>query len=131
MTNFETLLSRHTGQAEHSAFATWERAQALFDERRYTDAAHTLEGLLGTSDDAASEEYAPASATGRAAARLLLARSYYHSAQLGRAIQTAQAIVEDDPGDAYAHLLLSRALERSDRADEARRHRALAEAMGA
>lgn len=133
MTNFETLLARHTGQVEQSTFATWQHANHLFDERRYTDAVRVLEALLRDANNGPTHDdgYAPASATGQAAARALLARAYYHSAQLGRAIEAAQSIIETDPGDAYAHLLLSRALERSGRSDEAGRHRSLAEAMGA
>lgn len=132
MTNFETLLARHSGTGPQSAFATWERAHELFDEQRYREAAVLLEGLVERSAETESDgSYAPVRATGAASARLLLARAYYHSAQVGRAIETAHAIIEDDPGEAYAHLLLGRALERAGRADEAAGHRNLAEAMGA
>jgi len=52
-------------------------------------------------------------------ARELLARSYYHSAQLGRAVEAAREALEHDPTNAYAALLLARALERSSRLGEA------------
>lgn len=129
MTNFEMLLSRHTGEVGQSAFATWQHALTLFDDRRYTDAARTVERLLEQVDDD-TEGFAPSGATGQAAARLLLARAYYHSAQLGRAIETAQTIVDDDPADSYARVLLARALERAGHSDAAATHRRVAEAMG-
>ena len=52
-------------------------------------------------------------------APLLLARSYYHSAQLGRAEAAARALVEADPTDVYAVLLLARTLQRRGRHAEA------------
>ncbi|MDQ3383783.1 MAG: tetratricopeptide repeat protein [Actinomycetota bacterium] len=61
---------------------------------------------------------------------LLLARSYYHSAQLSRAEETLRVIVERWPSEAYAHLLLARTLQRAGRAEEGRQHLLLAEAMG-
>jgi Flp pilus assembly protein TadD len=62
--------------------------------------------------------------------RLLLARAYYHSAQLGRAEQVLHTVLEEDPTDGYAHLLLGRTLQRAARHDEAKRSLALAEVFG-
>ncbi len=62
--------------------------------------------------------------------RLLLARAYYHSAQLGRAEVTLTRITAESPTDAYAHLLLGRTLQRAGRHAEAARPLALAEILG-
>lgn len=94
-------------------------AQRLFEQRRYGQAARELEGLLDGGDG-----------HGTADACLLLARSYFHSAQLGRAEQAARALIESDPTDGYAHVLLGRTLERLSRHDEAGQYRRLAEALG-
>lgn len=83
-------------------------ARRLFDERKYTQSARELEGVIS-----AGEGY------GLGEAELLLARSYYHSAQLDRARQAAADLIERDPTDGYAALLLARSLDRLGRADEA------------
>ena len=62
--------------------------------------------------------------------RLLLARSYYHSAQLGRAERVTRAILADVPDDAYANLVLGRTLQRQGRHAEAKPHLAMAELLG-
>jgi Flp pilus assembly protein TadD len=62
--------------------------------------------------------------------RLLLARSYFGSAQLGRAESVLRELVEERPTDGYVHLLLGRTLQRQRRHDDARRHLALAEVLG-
>ncbi|WP_018157665.1 tetratricopeptide repeat protein [Demetria terragena] len=122
MTTFESLLSRHTDTQGNSDFAAWQRAVTLFDERRYTEAVKILEPLVTTTPERP--------VIGTASARLLLARAYFHSAQLSRAIELATAIVQDDPADGYARLLLSRALQRAGRTEEATGHQRLIEAMG-
>ncbi|MDN5748009.1 MAG: tetratricopeptide repeat protein [Pseudonocardia sp.] len=68
---------------------------------------------------------------GAGGARLLLARAYYHSAQLGRAEDELRRLVGANPADAYAQLLLGRTLQRRSRHDEAAGHLRLAEAMTA
>ena len=65
------------------------------------------------------------------APRLLLARTYYHSAQLGRAEKQLRAVVERDPVEFYAHLMLGRTLERQGRHAEAGPWLRTAAAMGA
>lgn len=62
---------------------------------------------------------------------LLAARAYFGSAQLGRARQVLEALVERAPGDHYARFLLGRTLERANRPEEALPHLRLAAAMSA
>jgi hypothetical protein len=68
---------------------------------------------------------------GNDAAQLLLARAYYHSAQLGRAQTTLERLVDSAPSDHYARFLLGRTLERRSRPAAALRHYRLAAAMAA
>jgi predicted Zn-dependent protease len=68
---------------------------------------------------------------GNAAVRQLLARAYFHSAQLGRAEEQLRVLVDRDPSDHYAHHVLGRTLERVGRPAEALRHLRLAAAMRA
>lgn len=96
-------------------------AEKLFADRDYLGAVRVLEQLLGEAP----------SQTGLLAARELLARSYFHSAQLRRAEESARVIVGDYPDNSYAWLLLTRSLERQGRHDEAAKTRRMAEALGA
>lgn len=98
-------------------------AQGTFDRGDYLAASRDLAELV---------EEAERSDVGHRLTdlRLLLARAYYHSAQLGRAEQTLQLVVQEDPTDGYAHLLLGRTLQRAGRHEEARRSLALAEVLG-
>jgi Flp pilus assembly protein TadD len=95
----------------------WERAGYLFDLGDHAAAARELESL-------------DAEDPGVGAVVMLLARAYYHSAQLGRAERTLRDRVEVAPTDGYAHLLLGRTLQRRSRHDEAAPHLRLAAAMG-
>lgn len=81
-------------------------AQLSFDLRDYQAAADELEEVLSEDPRAV-------------AVRLLLARSYYHAARLAKAEQAAREVIELAPTEAYAHLLLGRALQRQGRHDEA------------
>jgi hypothetical protein len=101
-------------------------AEDLFAHRDYRGAARVLEALL---DEAA--ERPDDVGHGLAEPRLLLARAYYHSAQLRRAEATVRALLADHPTDAYAALLLARTLERGSRHDEAGAAFRVAEALGA
>ena len=109
-----TNLHRHPYDA-------WRWAEELFSRRDYLGAATTLEQLL---------EHPEASEADLPQVRELLARSYYHSARLGRAAAAAREALEVDPGNAYLHLLLGRTLERSGDEDGAATHLRLAEVMG-
>ena len=64
-----------------------------------------------------------------AAARQLLARAYFNSAQLNGAEAQLRALIEHDPSDHYAHHVLGRTLERAGRFREALPHLRLAAAM--
>ncbi|MFF4099237.1 tetratricopeptide repeat protein [Streptomyces sp. NPDC001903] len=102
---------------EHGTAAErWERARLFFDAKEYTTAA----AILGALAVEAPEQLAP---------RLLLARAYYHSAQLSRAEHELRAILERWPVEDYARLMLGRTLERQGRAEEARPHLRMAAAM--
>lgn len=97
--------------------ARYDRATFAFETKDYVGAATLLEPLV-------------AAAPGNADITLLLARSYYHAARLGRAEEVLTGMVERWPTDAYAHLLLARTLQRAGRAEEGSRHLKIAEAMG-
>jgi len=95
----------------------WERAQLLFETRDYAKAALLLAEVA---------EEVPFQTD----LRLLLARAYYHSAQLGKAEAQLRVIVDRDPVEHYAHLLLGRTLERRGRPEEAAPWLRLAAAFG-
>ncbi|MDX6313807.1 MAG: hypothetical protein QOF44_3271 [Streptomyces sp.] len=84
----------------------WERAGMFFEAKDYTEAARLLTGIV----EQVPEQTAP---------RLLLARAYYHSAQLRRAEEQLREVIDRDPVEHYAHLMLGRTLQRQGRADEA------------
>ena len=98
-------------------------ARSLFDRGDFAAAAKDLAELL---DEAGTEQ----TLHGTAELRLLLARAYFGSAQLGRAETVLRQLVEDAPDDGYVHLLLGRTLQRQGRHHDARRHLALAEVLG-
>ncbi|MGC0379224.1 tetratricopeptide repeat protein [Streptomyces sp. SAI-229] len=95
----------------------WERAGMFFDAKDYAAAARVLGGLV----EEVPEQTGP---------RLLLARAYYHSAQLRRAEAELRVVVERDPVERYARLMLGRTLQRQGRDDEARPHLRIAAALG-
>jgi predicted Zn-dependent protease len=107
-----------TGVMDHDDDADrYDRATLAFETKDYRQAAQLLEPLARELPH-------------HAEVQLLLARAYYHSAQLGRAETLLRVIVERWPDDAYAHLVLARTLQRAGRAEEGRTHLMLAEAMG-
>ena len=120
-TPFEEMLAGHAGVLADSTHDRWVRAQALFEDRAYREAIVLLKELIAEAED-----------VGHALtdARLLLARSYYHSALLGPAIETAREVLAADPNEAYAHLLIGRSLQRQSKRDEAAPHLKLAELLG-
>lgn len=95
-------------------------AVELFDDRDYLGAAQALEHLISTHDVESD----------LGEARELLARSYYHSAQLGRAEKAARELLERHPDHPYAPVLLARALDRQSRPEEAATVRRMADALG-
>ena len=120
-TPFEDLLRGHAGMLDDTAHDRWVRAQALFEERAYREAAVLLTELIDDSADVGHE---------LTDVRLLLARSLFHSAQLDGTIRVATELLEHDPNEPYAHLLVGRALQRKGRRDEAQPHLRLAELLG-
>ena len=120
-TPFEDLLRGHAGLLEDAPFDRWLHAQELFAEKSYREAAVLLAELLDDSADVRHE---------LTDVRLLLARSLYHSAQLNGAIRVATELLEHDPNEPYAHLLVGRSLQRQGKSDEAQPHLRLAELLG-
>ena len=120
-TPFEDLLRGHTGLLEDAPFDRWLHAQELFAEKSYREAALLLTELLDDSADVGHE---------LTDVRLLLARSLYHSAQLDGAIRVATELLDHDPNEPYAHLLVGRSLQRQGKADQAQRHLRLADLLG-
>lgn len=94
----------------------YDRATFLFDSGDHIAASRALAEIVAADPDASG-------------VRLLLARAYYHSAQLGRAEEEARRLVTANPTDAYARLLLGRTLQRQGRHAEATAHLCLAGAM--
>ncbi|MFE4867529.1 tetratricopeptide repeat protein [Streptomyces sp. NPDC056682] len=84
----------------------WARARQFFEAKEYVTAADILTGLVAE----APEQVAP---------RLLLARAYYHSARLEKAETQLRAVLDRDPVEEYAALMLGRTLERQGRPAEA------------
>lgn len=91
---------------EESTMERWKRAGLFFEAKQYTEAARLLSGIV----EEVPEQVAP---------RLLLARAYYHSAQLWRAEEQLREVIARDPVEQYAHLMLGRTLQRQGRAEEA------------
>ena len=106
-------------------------AQGLFDRGDHVAAATALAELVDEIESSrtagATDEAVLHSVTDL---RLMLARAYFQSAQLGRAESTLTRVTEESPTDSYAHLLLGRTLQRAGRHAEAARPLALAEVLG-
>lgn len=111
-------LNLFAGAEAADAASRWEQAGTLFEAKDYVGAAK----LLATVVAEYPEQVAP---------RLLLARSYYHSAQLTRAETELRAVLDRDPVEHYAHLMLGRTLQRQGRDEEAAGVLRTAEALGA
>ncbi|MEU4799961.1 tetratricopeptide repeat protein [Streptomyces sp. NPDC023327] len=107
----ETTYYDHGTAAER-----WQRARQFFDAKEYATAARILAALA----DEVPEQVAP---------RLLLARAYYHSAQLLRAEAELSKVLELDPVESYARLMLGRTLERQGRPADAAPHLRMAAAL--
>jgi tetratricopeptide (TPR) repeat protein len=109
-------------------------AQGLFERGEFREAALRLAELVEEIEGATSEVTSTGTDDrvlhGTDDLRLLLARAYFHSAQLGRAEAVLNRITAESPTDGYAHLLLGRTLQRAGRHDEAARPLALAEILG-
>jgi Flp pilus assembly protein TadD len=102
-----------------------ELARSLFARGDFASAANALAELL---TDAEHDDANTLHSTTEL--RLLLARAYFGSAQLGRAETVLREVVESAPADGYAHLMLGRTLQRQGRHGDARRHLTLAALLG-
>ncbi|MFC8508094.1 tetratricopeptide repeat protein [Streptomyces sp. NPDC057411] len=109
-------MSEETYYEFGTAGERWDRAQLFFEAKEYLTAVRILRGLVAEHPD-------------QTAQRLLLARAYYHSAQLSRAEDELRTVLERDPVEHYARLMLGRTLERQGRTEEAAPHLRLAAAM--
>ena len=96
--------------------AEYRRALLFFEAGDPIGAARLLEPIV---------EAEP----GHSHVRLLLARAYYHSAQLSLAEQQLRVLIERDPTDHYAQFVLGRTLERRNRPADALPHLRMAAAM--
>ena len=96
--------------------AEYRRAMMFFDAGDPIRAAQILEPIVAAEPDHSD-------------VRLLLARAYFHSAQLGRAEAQLKVLVDRDPTDHYARFVLGRTLERENRPAEALPHLRMASAM--
>lgn len=125
------VVSRMTTTTPFSLRLSW--AEGLFERGDHLAAATALAELVDEVESArASADAVPDDAVLHSATdlRLLLARAYFQSAQLGRAEATLLRVIEEAPTDSYAHLLLGRTLQRAGRHAEAARPLALAEVLG-
>lgn len=95
---------------------SYRLAEQAFEARDHRTAIEHLETVLTDQPD-------------NRQARELLMRAFYHRASLRPAEEQARALLEADPTDEYARLLLIRALERQSRHDEAATHRRLLAAL--
>lgn len=101
-----------------SPYDLFRLAEDQFARKDYHGAAKTLERLLEDGEADA------------AAARELLARAYFHGALLQKAEVAARLLLEREPDNGYAALLLGRTLQRLSRYDEAEKLLARARALG-
>ncbi|MFF4771333.1 DsbA family protein [Microtetraspora fusca] len=91
-------------------------AESLLDQRDPLGALVLLRPLLDEHGDDRN-------------VRMLAARAYFTSAQLGRARTTLEGLVADSPDDSYARHLLGRTLQRQGLTAEAAPHLSMAAAM--
>ncbi|WP_380567888.1 tetratricopeptide repeat protein [Streptacidiphilus jeojiensis] len=92
---------------EEAVSEKWRRAGLFFEAKDYAEAARILEGVVAELPEQVD-------------VRMLLARAYYHSAQLRRAEAQLREVIDRDPVEHYAHLMLGRTLQRQGRAEEAK-----------
>ncbi|SHL03720.1 Tetratricopeptide repeat-containing protein [Pseudonocardia thermophila] len=104
-----------TSQPE-GLFESFRRAEALVANSRPLDALAALGPVLESRPDDASVQ-------------LLAGRAYLNSAQLSRAQQAFERVLELDPSDHYARFGLGKALHRQGRLPEAHAQLKLAAAM--
>lgn len=125
-------MTGQTHRSDDTFVLRYEIARGAYERGEYLDAARQLDDLVIELETQHSNAVGGQDAArhGSTDLQLLLARAYYHSAQLGRAEALLLRMVEDAPSDGYLRLLLARTLQRQSRHDEAAPHIALAEALG-
>jgi predicted Zn-dependent protease len=104
------------GDAVVDLYSEYERAVRLFDTGDPLGATRALGPVVEAEPENRS-------------VRLLLARAYYHSAQLRRAEEQLRWLIDRDPADHYAHFVLGRTLERLGKPAAALPHMRMAVAM--
>ncbi len=109
-------MSGREGEIVEDTLELYRRAQWHFDLDDPISAAQYLSTVVEEQPEA----------TG---ALLLLARSYFRSAQLSRAERTYARVVDLNPADAEARIGLARSLERQGRLEEALPHARVAAAL--
>jgi tetratricopeptide (TPR) repeat protein len=109
--NFDTPEER--GEAVYDLY---RRGSALLDAGDFAAAAIPLERASKLEPDKTS-------------IREALGRAFFRSGRYERAREEFEAVVERYPVNDYAHFCLGRALEKTGRPREARRHAALAKGM--
>ncbi len=105
-----------TWYTEGTLAERYERAHLFFEAGDHVGAARILSEVVAEAPEST-------------AALELLARAYYHSAQLTRAESSARALIERAPDNAYAHLVLGRTLQRQGRHGQAEPHIRMAAVM--
>lgn len=99
-----------------STVEAFRRAETLVTQRRPLEALRVLEPVLDIASDKPSVQ-------------LLLGRAYLFSAQFRRAELAFLRVIELDPSDHYARLVLGRTLQRQGRLSEAQTQVRLATTM--
>jgi Flp pilus assembly protein TadD len=99
-----------------SAYALFQRGQALMKSRHHAQAAIVLERAALVEP-------------GKGSILEPLGRAYHHSGQFERARETFEALLEVDPSAHWAHFALATTLRKLDRDAEARTHLRLAVAL--
>ncbi|TWF92680.1 tetratricopeptide repeat protein [Saccharopolyspora dendranthemae] len=94
----------------------FRRAERLVTQRRPLEALSVLEPVVDVARDEPSVQ-------------LLLGRAYFFSAQLRKAERAFLRLLDLDPSDHYARLVLGRTLQRQGRLNEARAQLRLAATM--
>ncbi|HZG92866.1 MAG TPA: tetratricopeptide repeat protein [Pseudonocardia sp.] len=102
--------------ASDGVFESFRRAEMFIADRRPLDALRALGPVLESQPDAASVQ-------------LLAGRAYLDSAQLHRAEEAFNRVIDLDPADHYARFALGKALHRQGRLGEAHTQLKMAAAM--
>lgn len=102
--------------SSYGTVEAFRRAESLVKQRRPLEAIRVLKPVLDIAPDKPSVQ-------------LLLGRAYFFSAQFRRAELAFLRVLELDPSDHYARLVLGRTLQRQNRLYEAQTQLRLAATM--